>query len=46
MPPKKKTKTGENKEKAASFTWSDEELELLLDALIHYKADKEGQGFD
>ena len=46
MPPKKKTKTGENKEKAASFTWSDEELELLLDVLIHYKADKEGRGFD
>ncbi len=46
MPPKKKTKTNEGEEKSASFTWSDEELELLLDVIVHYKADKEGRGFD
>ena len=46
MPPKKKTKTGDSQEKSASFTWSDEELELLLNVILHYKADKEGRGFD
>ncbi len=29
-----------------SFTYSDKELELLLDVILHYKADKEGRGFD
>ena len=46
MAPKNKTKTGESQEKSASFTWSDEELELLLSVILHYKADKEGRGFD
>ena len=46
MPPKKKMKTGESHEKSASFTWRDEELELLLSIILHYKADKEGRGFD
>ena len=46
MPPKKKTKTGESQEKSASFTWSDEELELLLNVILHYKADKEGRGLN
>ena len=46
MKPKKKTKTNEGKDKAASFTWTDEEIELLLDVIRHYKSDKEGRGFD
>ena len=37
MPPKKKTKTSEGKEEAASFTWTDKESELLLDVILHYK---------
>ena len=45
MPPKKKTKTNEGKDKA-SFTWTDEEIELLLDVMMHYKSDKEGRGCD
>ncbi len=28
------------------FIWSDKELELLLDALLYFQADKEGRGFD
>ena len=46
MPPKKTTKTGESQEKCTSFTWSEEDLGLLLNAIQHYKAGKEVRGFD
>ena len=48
MPPKKKTKTTSNEEedKAVTFTWSDDELQLLLEVILHFKSDKAGQGYD
>ena len=36
MPPKKKTRTGESQEKSILFTWSEQELELLLNVIQHY----------
>ena len=30
------TKTGESQEKSTLFTWSEQELELLLNAIQHY----------
>ena len=44
MPPKKKSKGEENS--AKNFTWEDEETELLLEVIKHYKSDKEGEGYD
>ena len=47
MTPKKKTKTSnEEKEKAITFAWRDDEPQLLLEAILHFKWDKAGQGYD
>ena len=47
MPPKKKTKTSnEEEDKAVTFTWSDDELQLLLAVILHFKSDNAGQGYD
>ncbi len=46
MTPKKKKKANDGKEKTASFTWTDEEIELLLDVIHHYKSGKDGWGSD
>eukprot|EP00795_Rhopilema_esculentum_P003610 gene3610-13044_t len=44
MPPERKGVSPE--EKNSLFSWSDEEIQLLLEVILHYKADKAGQGFD
>ena len=47
MPPKKKIKGNSGVENAnPPFSWTDDELELLLGVIQHYKSDKEGEGYD
>ena len=45
MPPKRKTR-GEADKTSISFNWSDEEVQLLLEVVLHFKSDKAGQGLD
>ena len=40
-------KTQENeKESSCNFTWTDDEVELLLSVINHFKSEKEAEGFD
>ena len=45
MPPKIKIRRSEE-DSNKSFTWSEEEIQLLLEVILHYKSDKAGQGID
>ena len=45
MPPKSK-KRGETEKALFSFNWNDEEIELLLEVVLHFKSDKAGRGLD
>ena len=44
MAPKGKSKSSE--EKSSLFSWSEEEIQLLLEVTLHYKSDKASEGFD
>ena len=45
MPSTKKAREATDKA-SISFNWSDEEVELLLEVVLHFKSDKAGQGLD
>ena len=45
IPPKRKTR-GEADKASISFNWNGEEVELLLEVVLHLKSDKTGQSLD
>ena len=45
MPPTKKAREATDKV-SISFNWSDEEVELIFEVVLHFKSDKAGQGLD
>jgi hypothetical protein len=46
MAPKKSKKTSKKTEGQGNFTWTDDEIELLLAVIYEYKTSKESEGFD
>jgi hypothetical protein len=46
MAPKKSKKTSNKAEGHSNFTWTDDEIELLLAVIYEYKSSKESEGFD